>query len=83
MIAFKAFYANYAKKASIEHFAPIKCQKKLMYSVLCRKICEQMLVQGKFKKLGFAKFLKNVKFMKIAKMLEFALQIITSSLPTF
>lgn len=49
-----------------------------MYSVLCRKICEQMLVQGKFKKLGFAKFLKNVKFMKIAKMLEFALQIITS-----
>lgn len=42
-----------------------------------------MLVQGKFKKLGFAKFLKNVKFMKIAKMLEFALQIITSSLLTF
>lgn len=38
-----------------------------MYSVFCRKICEQMLVQGKFKKLGFAKFLKNVKFMKIAK----------------
>lgn len=51
-----------------------------MYSVLCRKICEQTLVQGKFKNLGFAKFLKNVKFMKIAKMLEFALQIITSSL---
>lgn len=67
MIAFKAFYANYAKKASIEHFAPTKYQRKLMYSVLCHKICEQTLVQDKFKNLGFAKFLKNVKFNENCK----------------
>lgn len=29
-----------------------------MYSVLRDTICEQMLVQGKFKNLGFTKFLK-------------------------
>ena len=38
-----------------------------MYSVLCHKICEQTLVQGKCKNLGFAKFLKNVKFNENCK----------------